>query len=154
VYPALTTRAVAGSSLVSSLKDVHGPPSRTFSDEATYPAPLTGTPEDPVRGEREAGRFLMFDGEYANITGNPAMSVPLAVDSAGQPVGMSFLAGFRAEATLFRLASQLEQALGRAAARTRTIRMKETRHLSGNVRPEIQRLGEVKGLVLPPGGIA
>jgi amidase len=71
---------------------------------------LTATAEDPLRGEREAGRFLMFDGEYANITGNPAMSVPLGTDSAGLPVGMSFLAGFGAEATLFRLAAQLEQA--------------------------------------------
>ncbi|RKR20710.1 amidase [Arthrobacter oryzae] len=71
---------------------------------------LTGTPEDPLRGEREAGRFLMFDGEYANITGGPAMSVPLGADSAGLPVGMSFLAGFGDEAVLFRLAAQLEQA--------------------------------------------
>ncbi|MFF2345850.1 amidase [Pseudarthrobacter sp. NPDC058119] len=71
---------------------------------------LTGPADDPLRGEREAGRFLMFDGEYANITGNPAMSVPLAVDSAGLPIGMSFLASFGAEGTLFRLAAQLEQA--------------------------------------------
>lgn len=71
---------------------------------------LTATPEDPLHGEREAGTFLMFDAEYANITGNPAMSVPLYADSAGLPVGMSFLAGFGAEATLFRLAAQLEQA--------------------------------------------
>lgn len=63
-----------------------------------------------MRGEREAGRFLMFDGEYANISGNPAMSVPLGVDSDGLPVGMSFLGRFGDEATLFRLAGQLEKA--------------------------------------------
>ncbi|MGO4650655.1 amidase [Arthrobacter sp. 2RAF22] len=71
---------------------------------------LNGTEEEPLRGEREAGRFLMFDGEYANISGNPAMSVPLGVDSAGLPVGMSFLGRFGDEATLFRLAGQLEKA--------------------------------------------
>jgi amidase len=38
------------------------------------------------------------------------MSVPLGNDSAGLPVGMSFLAGFGDEAVLFRLAAQLEQA--------------------------------------------
>ncbi|MGO4586776.1 amidase [Arthrobacter sp. 2RAF6] len=71
---------------------------------------LRGTEEEPLRGEREAGRFLMFDGEYANISGNPAMSVPLGVDSTGLPVGMSFLGRFGDEATLFRLAGQLEKA--------------------------------------------
>ncbi|MBB6404679.1 amidase [Arthrobacter sp. AZCC_0090] len=71
---------------------------------------LVGTEEEPLRGEREASRFLMFDGEYANISGNPAMSVPLGVDSTGLPVGMSFLGRFGDEATLFRLAGQLEKA--------------------------------------------
>jgi amidase len=78
---------------------------------------LTATLVDPLRGEREAGRFLMFDGEYANITGNPAMSIPSGTDSAGLPVGMSFLAAFGAEATLFRLAAQLERANPWAARR-------------------------------------
>ncbi|WP_427018823.1 amidase [Pseudarthrobacter sp. P1] len=71
---------------------------------------LSGTGEEPLRGEREAGRFLMFNGEYANITGNPAMSVPVGVDSAGLPVGMHFLGRFGEEAVLFRLAGQLERA--------------------------------------------
>ena len=71
---------------------------------------LRGTEGEPLRGEREAGRFLMFDGEYANISGNPAMSVPVGVDSTGLPVGMSFLGRFGDEATLFRLAGQLEKA--------------------------------------------
>ncbi len=44
-----------------------------------------------------------------NISGQPAMSVPLAWSKAGLPLGMMFAAGFGEEGTLFRLAAQLEQ---------------------------------------------
>ena len=44
-----------------------------------------------------------------NMSGQPAMSVPLAWNGAGLPLGMMFAAGFGDEATLFRLAAQLEQ---------------------------------------------
>jgi amidase len=46
----------------------------------------------------------------ANITGIPAMSVPLDSTSYGLPIGSQFMAGFGDEATLFRLAAQLEAA--------------------------------------------
>jgi amidase len=45
-----------------------------------------------------------------NMSGQPAMSVPLAWNKAGLPLGMMFAARFGDEATLFRLAAQLEQA--------------------------------------------
>jgi amidase len=44
-----------------------------------------------------------------NMSGQPAMSVPLAWNAAGLPLGMMFSARFGEEATLFSLAAQLEQ---------------------------------------------
>jgi amidase len=44
-----------------------------------------------------------------NMSGQPAMSMPLAWNKAGLPLGMMFSAKLGEEGTLFRLASQLEQ---------------------------------------------
>lgn len=46
-----------------------------------------------------------------NMSGTPAMSVPVTADpESGLPIGMQFAAGYGLEGPLFRLAGQLEQA--------------------------------------------
>ncbi|HEY8121464.1 MAG TPA: amidase [Myxococcota bacterium] len=48
--------------------------------------------------------------QLANTAGTPAMSVPLHWNAAGLPIGVQFIGRHDDEATLFRLAAQLERA--------------------------------------------
>jgi amidase len=77
------------------------------------PAPLgeiTSTPDEPLQALERGARTVGYAGVVANITGNPAMSVPLWWNATGLPIGVHFLGRFGDEATLFRLAAQLETA--------------------------------------------
>lgn len=91
-----------------------------FDEVDVYLTPVMGTPPprigyiDPVNlPPRDVGRrqvdVFPFTPPF-NFTGQPAMSVPLAWSSDGLPLGMQFAARYADEATLFRLAAQLEQA--------------------------------------------
>jgi amidase len=91
-----------------------------FEEFDVYLTPVMGTPPprighiDPVKLQtrelyrRQADAFP-FTPPF-NFTGQPAMSVPLAWSSDGLPLGMQFVGRYADEATLFRLAGQLEQA--------------------------------------------
>ena len=67
------------------------------------------SPDDPMKWIRIALSFVAFT-RTQNITGQPAMSVPLYWNEDNIPIGVQFAGRFGDEATLFRLAAQLEQA--------------------------------------------
>lgn len=65
--------------------------------------------ESPLQGFYRAVAFTPFT-PICNFTGQPAMSMPLWWNSEGLPVGVHFIGRFGDEATLYRLAAQVEQA--------------------------------------------
>jgi amidase len=70
---------------------------------------LRGEPLD-LGGYADRLFAFMTNTQLFNVTGQPAMSVPLAMSEAGLPIGIQFVGRPADEATLFRLAGQLEQA--------------------------------------------
>lgn len=70
---------------------------------------LRGRPVDP-RGYVERLFAFMPNTQLFNQTGAPAMTVPLAWSEGGLPIGLQFVGRPADEATLLRLAGQLEQA--------------------------------------------
>ena len=66
-------------------------------------------PDDSMRWAKMSNTLSTLTYIY-NITGQPAMSVPLFWNEENMPIGVQFAGWFGDEATLFRLAAQLEQA--------------------------------------------
>jgi Asp-tRNA(Asn)/Glu-tRNA(Gln) amidotransferase A subunit family amidase len=65
--------------------------------------------EDPSKTVERLFSY-MPNTQAFNNSGQPAMTVPLAWSEGGLPIGIQFAARTGAEALLFRLAGQLEQA--------------------------------------------
>ena len=115
-------RRQTGADVMRSLQETRMLNRRTlaaFEDIDVYLSPVLGTPVpeigfiDPVRLEprevnRRQGRVFPFTPPF-NFSGQPSMSLPIEQDAHGLPVGMMFTAKYADEATLFRLAGQLEK---------------------------------------------
>jgi amidase len=76
------------------------------------PVPL-GTfdaqPDNPLHGYVRAGQFVPFTAQF-NITGQPAISLPLWWNADGLPIGSQLVAAYGREDLLLRVAGQLEAA--------------------------------------------
>ena len=70
---------------------------------------LAAAPDDPAIGTSKAFELIPFTTQF-NVTGQPAVSLPLAWSSAGLPIGVQLVAAYAGEDLLIRLASQLERA--------------------------------------------
>ena len=77
------------------------PPRIGFSDPASV------TPRD--LGKKQMALFPFA--ALFNFTGQPSLSLPLGMSAQGLPIGMMFTARYADEATLYRLAGQLEKEL-------------------------------------------
>jgi len=66
-------------------------------------------PDAPLAGFARGGHFVMFTMPY-NVTGQPAVSLPLAWSRDGLPLGVQLVAAYGREDLLFRVAAQLEEA--------------------------------------------
>jgi amidase len=80
---------------------------------STPPVPIgwiSSTSDDAFRAWRRGGQTVAYAAVTANVTGNPAMSVPMIWTAEGLPMGIHVLGRFGDEATLIRLASQIETA--------------------------------------------
>jgi amidase len=73
-----------------------------------------GVGENPMEDLARSGRFTPFTSLY-NVTGQPAMSVPLGFGDDGLPTAAQLVAKPLGEDTLLQVAAQMESALGRPA---------------------------------------
>ena len=70
---------------------------------------LDAEPDDPMRGYIRAAEFVPFTVQF-NVSGQPAISVPLSWNADGLPIGSQLVAPYGREDLLLRVAAQLEQA--------------------------------------------
>ena len=90
-----------------------------FEDFDVYLTPVMGVPPPPIgyidpvaltprEVNRRQAEVFPFTPPF-NASGQPSISLPLAWSASGLPIGMMFTARYADEATLFRLAGQLEK---------------------------------------------
>jgi amidase len=73
------------------------------------PPPKIGWLSDPIEGLGRVTAIMQYTAQF-NVTGQPAISLPLWWTENGLPVGIQLVAGFGREDLLIRLASELESA--------------------------------------------
>jgi amidase len=67
------------------------------------------TPEDPTAGFVRSTSFVPWTAQF-NVTGQPAISVPIAENAQGLPIGVQLVGAYGREDLLLQVAAQLETA--------------------------------------------
>ena len=70
---------------------------------------LNNDPNDPLKPSRLASEWVRFTAQF-NMTGQPAISLPMARTEAMLPIGVQLVAAYGREDVLLRVAAQLEAA--------------------------------------------
>jgi len=114
-------RGVSGPAYLASVEWMHGYQrrmARWWSEDGfdvlaspvlNGPPPPLGWLSDPEQGMARVVEMLQYTAQF-NLTGQPAVSLPLHRTANGLPVGVQLAAAFGREDLLIRLASQLEAA--------------------------------------------
>ncbi len=112
-------RAIDGPTYLSSIRWIHDYTRRMAAWWSDYdllvtptiaaPPPPLGWLTDPETGMARTQELIPFTSPF-NVTGQPAVSLPLHWNDDGLPIGVQFVASYACEDLLIRLASQLEEA--------------------------------------------
>ena len=81
----------------------------TLNEPAARIGEHLAQPGDPMAGMKRAAEFVAYTPPF-NTSGQPAISLPLAWNEDGLPVGVQLVAAYGREDVLLRVASQLEAA--------------------------------------------
>ena len=113
-------RSVSAADSIASVKWVHAWSRRLHawwddfdvlvSPVIAVPPPPLGWLSDPEHGMERLTSILQFTAQF-NVSGQPAVSLPLHWSDTGLPVGVQFVGPIDDEALLIRLAAQLETAV-------------------------------------------
>tara|TARA_B100000945_G_scaffold134968_1_gene107703 strand:- start:2180 stop:3025 length:846 start_codon:yes stop_codon:yes gene_type:complete len=72
---------------------------------------LTSTPEEPMRNSLRSIPYAAFT-SFFNVSGQPAISLPINNTSNGLPIGVQLVAAYGREDLLFSVSAQLEAEVG------------------------------------------
>jgi aspartyl-tRNA(Asn)/glutamyl-tRNA(Gln) amidotransferase subunit A len=92
--------------------------SAAYADVDVLVSPTSPTTAFPV-GERSADPIAMYYSDVctipSNLAGDPAMSVPIALDSRDLPIGFQIMAHALGEERMFQVAAEVERLAGFSA---------------------------------------
>ena len=112
LYESMLQRRV---DLLPHAEEIYSKYSGLISPTVPYVAPETTPPIDTELGAVEGKYTSIY-----NITGAPAISLPIGLSCTGLPIGMQIAGGFGQDSFLLDLAAKIESTLGQVMSRDET----------------------------------